>query len=60
METGRAIEDTEAGPAPEVKPSEDANAKPAEPAGAEEKPAEVKTAKPKRRPNRPMTPKIQP
>ena len=44
-------------PEPEVKPAEDANAKPAEPAGAGEKPAEAKTAKPKRRPTRPSAPK---
>ena len=60
VESGRAIEDAKTEPEPEVKPAEDANAKPAEPAGADEKPAEVKAAKPKRRPNRPMTPKKQP
>ena len=60
VESGRAIEDAKTEPEPEVKPAEDANAKPAEPAGADEKPAEVKTAKPKRRPSRPQTPKKQP
>jgi len=60
VESGRAIEDAKTEPEPEVNPGEDAKAKPAEPAKKDEKPAETKTAKPKRRTSRLLIPKNQP